>query len=131
MGHALTACREPRFQGTALSWAIALDQQEVATALVPRSRDIRALSRLGKVERLREVLQATPELVQQILHGVEAPTALFCFADDDETAAEETRLLLSHGADPSVPDAQGRIAAEVARSRGLEFTAAVLNGQAG
>lgn len=123
--------REPRFQGTALSWAVVLDQQEVATALVPRSRDIRALSRLGEVERLRDVLQTGPELVQQILHGVEAPTALFCFADDDETAAEVTRLLLSHGADPSVRDGEGRIAAEVARIRGLELTAAVLNGHAG
>jgi hypothetical protein len=120
--------REPRFQGTALSWAIALDQQEVATALVPRTRDIRALSRLGEVERLREVLQTTPDLVREVLRGVDAPTALFCFADDDETAAEVTRVLLSHGADPSVRDGEGRTAADVATTKGLEQTAAVLAG---
>ena len=118
--------REPRFQGTALSWAIALDQQEVATALAPRSRDIRALSRLGEVERLREVLQTTPDLVAEVLRGVDAPTALFCFADDDDTAAEVTSLLLSHGADPSVRDGEGRTAEVVARTRGLEHTAGVL-----
>ena len=123
--------REPRFQGTALSWAIALDQPEVATALVPRSRDIRALSRLGEVERLREVLQDAPELVHQVLHGVDAPTALFCFAEHDELAAEVVRELLQHGADRSVRDAQGRTAAEVARSRGLDGAAAVLDGMEG
>ena len=123
--------REPRFQGTALSWAIALDQPEVATALVPRSRDIRALSRLGEVERLREVLQDAPELVHQVLHGVDAPTALFCFAEQDELAAEVVRELLQHGADRSVRDAQGRTAAEVARSRGLDGAAAVLDGMEG
>jgi hypothetical protein len=105
-----------------------LDQPEVAAALVPRSHDIRALSRLGEVERLREVLQTGPELVQDVLHGVEAPTALFCFADDDETAAEVVRELVSHGADRSVRDAQGRTAAAVAKSRGLEQTAAELCG---
>jgi hypothetical protein len=120
--------RESRFQGTALSWAVVLDQPEVAAALVPRSHDIRALSRLGEVERLREVLQTGPELVQDVLHGVEAPTALFCFADDDETAAEVVRELVSHGADRSVRDAQGRTAAAVAKSRGLEQTAAELCG---
>ncbi len=118
--------REPRFQGTALSWAVVLEQHEVATALVPRSRDIRALSRLGEVERLRDVLQAEPALAQVMLHGVEAPTALFCFADDDETAADVTRLLLSSGADGAVRDAQGRTAAQVARTKGLEHTADVL-----
>jgi hypothetical protein len=123
--------REPRFQGTALSWAIALDQQEVATALVPRSRDIRALSRLGEVERLREVLQVTPDLVREELRGVDAPTALFCFADDDETAAEVVRELVRHGADRSVRDVQGRTAAEVARSRGLDGAAALLDGMEG
>ncbi len=118
--------RESRFQGTALSWAVVLDEPDVAAALVPRSRDIRALSRLGEVDRLRDVLQEAPALVQEVLHGVEAPTALFCFADDDETAAEVTRMLLSYGADGTVRDGQGRTASQVARAKGLEHTADVL-----
>ena len=120
--------REPRFQGTALSWAVVLGQHDVATALVPRSRDIRSLSRLGEVERLRDVLQAAPALAQVMLHGVEAPTALFCFAEDDETAADAVRVLLAFGADRAVRDAQGRTAAVLARQRGLELTAALLEG---
>lgn len=120
--------REPRFQGTALSWAIALKQPELAAELAPRSRDVRALSRLGEVDRLREVLTASPGLAHELLRGVEAPTALFCFADDDETAADVVTLLLAFGADRSVRDAQGRTAAVLARQRGLELTAALLEG---
>lgn len=120
--------REPRFQGTALSWAVVLEQHEVAAALVPRSQDVRALARLGELERLREVLRAAPSLVAERLYGVEAPTALFCFPDDDDTAADVARLLLDSGADRTVRDAKGHTAAEAARYRGLELTAAVLAG---
>ncbi len=80
------------------------------------------------MERLRDVLQAAPALAQVMLHGVEAPTALFCFAEDDETAADAVRVLLAFGADRAVRDAQGRTAAVLARQRGLELTAALLEG---
>lgn len=120
--------REPRFQGTALSWAIALAQPELAAVLAPRSSDVRALARLGEVDRLRDVLTMSPGLANELLRGVEAPTALFCFAADDETAADVVRVLLEFGADRSVRDAEGRTAAMLARHRGLELTAAQLEG---
>lgn len=118
--------RDARFQGTALEWAVVLSQDEVAEYLVPRSRDARALARLGEIERLEDVLRATPSLARERWPVAASPTVLFCFADDDETAVEVVRLLLSHGADRSVRDAKGKLAADVARASGLMQTALLL-----
>lgn len=118
--------REPRFQGTALSWAVVLGQREVAEWLVPHSRDVRALSRMGEVERLRDVLSGEPALANAMLHGVDDPTPLFCFAEDDDVAAEVVRVLLAHGADRNVKDAKGRKASERAKANGLAETARAL-----
>lgn len=115
--------REPRFQGTALSWAIALSQPEIAEFLVPLSSDVRALARLGEVERIRAVLVMAPAGAREQLSGVDAPTALFCFAEDDDTAFDVVDVLLEFGADRLVRDKEGRTAYEVARQRGLERTA--------
>lgn len=120
--------REPRFQGSALSWATALSQREIAAFLTPLSSDVRALARLGEAERIREVLSATPERVHEQLSGVDAPTALFCLADEDDMAADVVQVLLEYGADRTVRDKEGRTAYEVARQRGLEDTAALLHG---
>lgn len=118
--------RDARFQGTALEWAAVLDKAEVADFLAPRSRDVRALARLGELGRLEQVLGESPGLATERLPGASAPTTLFCLGEDDDASAEVVRLLLTHGADRTVRDAQGRTAAQVARSRGLTQTAMLL-----
>lgn len=118
--------RDARFHATALEWAVVLGQTDAVEFLVPRSRDVRALARLGEVDRLGRVLNETPGLAAERVAGATAPTALFCLAEDDEIATEVVRQLLAHGADRAVRDAQGRTAADVARSRGLAATARLL-----
>lgn len=118
--------RDARFHGTALEWAVVLGKHEAADRLVSHSRDVRALGRLGELDRLAQVLCESAALATERVPVVAAPTALFCFAEDDETSVQVVRLLLSSGADRTVRDGQGRTAAQVARARGLEATARLL-----
>ena len=77
----------------------------------------------ARMERLETVLKSEPGLANQILSADEAPTPLFCLPDDEAAAADVARVLLDHGADPTVSDAQGRTAIAAARERGLDEAA--------
>jgi ankyrin repeat protein len=46
---------------------------------------------------------------------------------DEARAREIVELFLSHGADPSVRNADGQLAADLARKRGLEAAADLLS----
>ena len=121
--------RETRWQGTALSWACVLKQVHLAHYLAPLSRDVRALAGFAFLERLDEVLRAEPGLANEVLADKDAPTPLFCLPGDEDKAADVARLLLSHGADPSRRNDQGRTPAEVARVNGLDEAADIMEGQ--
>ena len=77
----------------------------------------------GPTQRLADVLAAEPERIAHSLAGDENPTLLFCLPDDEEPAAEVVRILLAHGADPTLRNAAGKTAVDVARLRGLDEAA--------
>lgn len=115
--------REKKWKGTPLGWSVVLRQPLMAERLAPLSRDVRALASLPDAARLETVLAAEPALANHRLDTEDAPTPLYCLPDDDEAAMEIAELLLRHGADPDVRNAQGRSAADVARRRGLDDAA--------
>lgn len=119
--------RDPRWHSTPLGWSVHTGQHLSAVRLAPVSRDVRSLAHSGRVERLAAVLAETPSLANQVLQGVDNPVALFCLPDDESQAAQIVALLLQHGADTSVRNSKGQTAAEVARFRGLDEAAQLLN----
>jgi len=116
--------RERRWHGTALSWAVVLGRPEAADYLASVGHDVRPLAVQGRMERLRAVLAEQPWRATELIDG---SSALFCFPDDDEdTAVEVARLLLTYGADPALPDSKGQTPAAFARARGLDDLAKAL-----
>ncbi|MGZ3363340.1 MAG: ankyrin repeat domain-containing protein [Caulobacteraceae bacterium] len=116
--------RERRWRGTPLSWAVVLKRPEAADYLATVGHDIRPLAVLGRLDRLKTVLEAQPWRAAETIDGT---TALFCFPEDDEErAAEVARLLLAYGADPTAPNPKGQTPAEVARTLGFDDLAKVL-----
>jgi ankyrin repeat protein len=120
--------RDQKWQGTALSWAMVLGRPKLFERLIPLSLDVRALVTLSAFERLKAVLAAEPSLANQRLPREDAPTALYCLPDDEDAAVKAARLLMDHGADPTVRDAKGRTPAYVARGRGLDEAAELMEG---
>ena len=120
--------RETRWQGTPLSWACVLKQPHIAEYLAPLSHDVRALAWFAFLDRLDEVLRAEPDLANHVLADQESPTPLFCLPDDETDAADVARILLSHGADPSWRNGQGRTPTDVARTKGLDEAADLMEG---
>jgi len=115
--------RERRWNGTPLTWSRVLGQPHITTRLAPLSRDVRGLSWLGLIDRLAAALDEDPARIHHALPGDENPTLLFCLPDAEDAAAEVARILLARGADPAVRNAAGKTAAEVARLRGLDEAA--------
>ena len=91
------------------------------------SRDVIALVRAGKLERLRTVLDKDPALAQATRDG---RTALFFLSAPEERAVEIAELLLAHGVDPKLRDAGGLTAADVAAKSGFEDVAELLRATA-
>ena len=73
--------------------------------LRPHSRDVWNLTAVGAVERLREVLTAEPRLAKISWQT----TPLFWLPEDEQKALEIAKLFLEHGADPGLPQQEGRI----------------------
>jgi ankyrin repeat protein len=120
--------REKRWGGTPMSWSLVLGKPHVATRLAPLSRDVWALVNLPDFERLKAVLAAEPGLANHRMNSKDTPTPLFCLPNDEAAAVEAARILLAHGADPSVRSEKGETAIEVARARGLEEAAELMEG---
>jgi ankyrin repeat protein len=78
----------------------------------------------GHVDRLRELLTERPERAR----GYDGETLLMYLPPDDEsTAMEVARLLLEHGADPTIKDPQGKTAADRAMRNAMYQVAAFLS----
>ncbi len=115
--------RERRWNGTPLTWSQVLGRPHITARLAPLSRDVRGLCWLGLTERLCTVLDSEPARIADGLPGDKNPTHLFCLPDEEERAADVVRVLLARGADPAVRNPAGKTAAEVARLRGLDEAA--------
>jgi ankyrin repeat protein len=109
---------------TPLWFAMWSERAEMIELLAPRSIDIWALSFVGKVERVREVLRARPQMAK--MSGESTP--LFWLPEDEAKAVELVELFLSHGADAGfIRKSDGKTAADVARRRGLHRAAEKLD----
>jgi uncharacterized protein len=96
---------ETTWQGTPIGTATYSGCQRVIDFLSRHSRDVRTLTFNGKVERVQELVEADPSLARTTTDG---DSLLFWLPRDDEVRAVAiARLLLEHGADPSVTDANG------------------------
>ena len=91
--------------------------------LARHSRSAWEVGYAGKVDRLRELLAEKPERAR----GYDGETLLMYLPPDDERKAMEVaRLLLEHGADPSIQDPQGLTAADRAERNAMYEVAALL-----
>ncbi len=111
--------------GTA-SWA----RRKGMVALLGRhSREIWDLTYTGRVDRVREVLDEEPALAR--VRSETAGTPLHWLPDDADAALVIATLLVGHGADVSVRNREGMTAADIARRRGLDRVAEMLDGGIG
>jgi ankyrin repeat protein len=111
------------YEGTPFWWAMWDQRQQTMDLLRRRSRDVWCLSFLGEVEHLRELITAEPRLAR--LTGSES-TPLMWLPGDEQQALEIVKLFLAYGADPSIRNKQGLTAADLARKRGLDRAAELL-----
>jgi ankyrin repeat protein len=96
---------ETTWQGTPIGTATYSGCERITEFLSRYSRDIGTLTFNGKVERVRELVEADPSLARTTADG----DSLFFWLprDNEARAVAIARLLLEHGADPSVTDANG------------------------
>jgi ankyrin repeat protein len=109
--------REEKYRSTPLGHAVWAGNHDMVDLLSGVSRDVIALARAGKVERLRTVLDEDPSLAQATRDG---RTALFFLSPPEEHAVEIAELLVARGVDPKFRDADGLTAADAAAKSGLE-----------
>lgn len=119
--------RDPKWQATPLEWSVVTGRRLAAERLAAVSRDLHALVRSGRVARARDVLREAPDRANESRTHATLPTPLFCVPDDEALALELAELLLTHGADPTVRDAQGQTAAEALRARGMDDVALLVS----
>jgi ankyrin repeat protein len=115
---------ELRYGGTPLMHAIYHDRADMVELLVPYSRNFRGLCFAGAVNRVHELVAEEPDRANR--EDRPGEPALFCLPDDEEKAVELAELLLSFGANPNFHNPLGQTPAQVARRRGLDDAAALL-----
>jgi ankyrin repeat protein len=115
---------ELRYGGTPLTHAIYHERADMMELLVPYSRNFRGLCFAGAIDRLHELLAEEPNRANR--EDRPGEPALFCLPNDEEKAVEVAELLLSSGADPTFRNPLGQTPAQVARRRGLDDAAALL-----
>jgi ankyrin repeat protein len=116
--------RAPEYDATPLGTAVFGGQPRTIELLGRYSRDVWELTYIGQVERLREVLRDEPALAT--LTSADGDTPLMWLPSDAADALEVARLLLAAGADPAARNARGVTAADLARERGLDEVARLL-----
>jgi uncharacterized protein len=115
---------ELRHGGTPLTHAIYQERPDMIELLVPYSRNFRGLCFAGATSRLRELLVEEPGWANR--EDRPGQSALFCLPGDEEKAVDVAELLLSFGANPNFLNPLGQTPAELARRRGLDDAAALL-----
>ncbi len=105
--------------GTPLWWAIWGRQPATIDVLAPRSVDLWALSALGRIDRIHEVVTRIPESAKWTGES----TPLFWLPEDEELALGIIDFLVDRGADPAFRRPDGKTAADIAASRWMSRAA--------
>jgi len=101
---------ETTWHGTPIGAATYSGSRRIIDFLSRYSHDIGVLTFNGKVERVRELIEADPSFAGMTPDG---DSLLFLLPRDDEARAVAiAQLLLDHGADPSVRDPNGKTSAD-------------------
>jgi uncharacterized protein len=112
-----------QYDNTPLGGAMHCQSARMIALLARHSRSAWEVGYSGHVDRLRELLTEKPERAR----GYDGETLLMYLPPDDETKAMEVaRLLLEHGADPTIKDPQGKTAADRAERNAMYRVAAFL-----
>jgi uncharacterized protein len=112
-----------QYDNTPLGGAMHCQSARMIDLLARHSRSTWEVGYSGHVDRLRELLAEKPERAR----GYDGETLLMYLPPDDETKAMEVaRLLLEHGADPTIKDPQGKTAADRAERNAMYQVAAFL-----
>jgi ankyrin repeat protein len=113
-----------KYQNTPLGGALHCRSLRTIDLLCRHSRSIWELGYAGSVDRVRELLSERPEAARATGDG---ETLLMWLPPHDESKALElAQLLLEHGADASVRDAQNMTAADRAERNAMFEVAALL-----
>ena len=115
--------REAKYHSTPLGHAVWAGNHDMVDLLSGVSRDVIALVRAGKLERLRTLLGEDPSLTQATRDG---RTVLFFVSAPEERAIEIAEVLLARGVDPNFKDGDELTAADAAAKSGLEELADLL-----
>ena len=115
---------EQNWGNTPLGAAVYAGRAQMIALLGGVSRDVWELTYTGNVERLREVLREEPARAKV---QTASQTPLMYLPNDEGRALEIARMLLSLGADPTVRNSEGHSAADIARKRGLDDAAELLD----
>jgi ankyrin repeat protein len=108
---------ETRFGGTPLSWALHGKRSRMIELLGALSRWPSALVNMGNVARLRALFAEDPSLATFVnQHG----SLLFYLPGDEDLAFEVAELLLAHGVDTQVKNAEGLTAVEALERGGFD-----------
>src|SRR5262245_402248 len=112
-----------QYDNTALGGAMHCQSTRMIELLARHSKSAWELGYSGHADRLREVLAEKPERAR----GYDGETLLMYLPPDDEDKAiEVAKLLLEHGADPTIKDPHGVTAADRAEKNAMYRVAGIL-----
>jgi len=114
---------ESNWNNTPLDFALYGNLSRMSQFLGDVSSDVFRLTWCGNLKRLRQVLSEKPDLAKSLDEG---STPLMWLPDDEALAVEAVKLLISHGADPSVRSEEEKTAADYADRRALYGAAELL-----
>ena len=113
--------REANWHATPLGFAVYARRQRAIEVIGRVSRDVFNLAFTGNVERLQELLDADPTLVNAV--NDYGATPLMRLPDDEARALAIVDLFLERGADVTTRSKDGKTAADIAFERGMDGVA--------